>query len=409
MKIIFLSLSNTGSLKSHGIYQDLLRMFVQNGHEVYALSPSTTYQKGSNTIVKENGIIAVYAYTGKIMKTNIIKKGINTLLIAPRFKRAVKKNFNNVRFDLVLYPTPPITLMSAVKYLKNRDNARTYLMLKDIFPQNAVDLGMINKNGPMGLIYSYFRGVERQLYLISDKIGCMSPANVDYLLAHNPEIPKEKVELCPNSIEVQDLSLSAQEKTAMRERYHLPTDKKIFVYGGNFGKPQGISFVIECLKKQINNPDAFFLLVGSGTEYGALKRFVDESGSKNVCLMERLPRDEYDRMIAACDIGMIFLAHQFTIPNFPNRLLSYMQAKLPVLASTDPNTDVGKVIIKGGFGWWCESNDTEGFAKLINECINYDTSSMGESGYQYLTNHYNVGRSYKTIMEFLNEGRDELG
>lgn len=401
MKIIFLSLSNIAPLKSHGIYQDLMRLFVQNGHEVYVFSPSTNRSNRDNVIVKENGITAIYVYTGKIMKTNIIRKGINTLLIAPRFKRAVKRYFNQIRFDLVLYPTPPITLISAVKYIKKRDNAKTYLMLKDIFPQNAVDLGMMSMSGPTGIIYKFFRGIEKQLYSVSDKIGCMSPANIDYLLKYNPEISEEKVELCPNSIEIQDLSLSEQEKISMREKYHLPIDKKVFVYGGNFGKPQAIPFVIACLEKQINHPDVFFLLVGSGTEYGTLKKFIEESNSKNVCLMEKIPRNEYDRMIAACDIGLIFLDHRFTIPNFPNRLLSYMQAKLPVLACTDPNTDVGKTIVEGGFGWWCESNDIEAFTNLINECIKSDTHRMGQIGYQYLLDHYSVDRSYKTIVDFL--------
>ena len=76
---------------------------------------------------------------------------------------------------------------------------RHYLLLKDIFPQNAVDLGMFSKGG---LLYRMFRKKEERLYQLSDYIGCMSPANVDYILRHNREVDIHRVEVCPNSIEL---------------------------------------------------------------------------------------------------------------------------------------------------------------------------------------------------------------
>lgn len=91
-----------------------------------------------------------------------------------------------MKFDLIIYSTPPITFQRAVEYVKERDNAQTYLLLKDIFPQNAVDIGILSKNGWKGLIYKYFRKKEKKLYGISDRIGCMSEANCKYILSHNP-------------------------------------------------------------------------------------------------------------------------------------------------------------------------------------------------------------------------------
>ena len=240
-------------------------------------------------------------------------------------------------------------------------------MLKDIFPQNAVDLGMMSKTGVKSILYKYFRKQEKQLYCYSDRIGCMSQANVDYVIKHNPEISSSKLEICPNCIEPQDMSISTEERNELRRKYNIPLDKTVFVYGGNLGKPQGIPFIMECLKKQKENSDAFFLIVGGGTEFEKLQKFFDVEKPRNMKLMSRLPKDDYDRMVAACDVGLIFLDHRFTIPNFPSRLLSYMQAKLPVLAATDPNTDIGEVIKQGGFGWWCESNDTRAFSELVKK------------------------------------------
>ena len=107
--------------------------------------------------------------------------------------------------------------------------------------------------------------------------------------------------------------------------------------------------------------------------------------------------------MAACDVGLIYLDHRFTIPNFPSRLLSYMQAKLPVLCCTDPNTDVGQVCVDGGFGWWCESNDVAAFADRVQEILQADLSQMGQAGFAYLNTHYTANRVYEIIMNGSND------
>ena len=148
------------------------------------------------------------------------------------------------------------------------------------------------------------------------------------------------------------------------------------------------------------------MIVGDGTEYGVLESFVEQDHPANVKLMKRLPKEDYDTMVGACDVGLIFLDHRFTIPNFPSRLLAYMQAKLPVLAATDPNTDIGKVIVDGGFGWWCESNDAERFRKVLVTAIDNDNlNCLGEKGYQYLQEHYTARQSFEIIVG--ESGREE--
>ena len=117
-------------------------------------------------------------------------------------------------------------------------------------------------------------------------------------------------------------------------------------------------------------------------------------------LMKRLAKDDYDTMVGACDVGMIFLDHRFTIPNFPSRILSYMQAKLPVLAVTDISTDIGKVVVEGGFGWWCESNRVEKFRELVDMIIRDNTDRCSMS-FDYLKTYYSVEKGYDIIMRHL--------
>lgn len=398
MNILFLTLLDFNSIDERNIYTDLLREFYKNGHSVYVISPVEKRKNQETKLLNTDKATILKLKIGNTQKTSNIEKGISTISIEPLFIAGIKKYFSDVKFDLVIYSTPPITFCNAIEYVKKRDGAKTYLLLKDIFPQNAVDLGMMSKSGIKGLIYKVFRNKEKKLYRISDYIGCMSQANVEYVLKHNPEINPEIVEVCPNSVEVVDMSVDEKTRDEIRRKYDIPLDKKVFVYGGNLGKPQGIDFMIECLKSQEKNTDVYFLIVGDGTEYGKIETYVENDKPKNVRLMKRLPKEDYDKMVAACDVGMIFLDHRFTIPNFPSRLLSYMQAKIPVLAVTDPNTDIGKVIVDGGFGWWCESNDVDGFTALISK-IKTDKDIQGENGWNYLVSHYSSKQSNEIIVE----------
>ncbi len=406
MNVLFITLFDIRNINNSGIYEDLLREFYKNDHNVYIISPTERRNREKTHFIENNGCKIIKVKTGNVQKTNLIEKGIATVLLETQYINAIKKYFSNIKFDLILYSTPPVTLVRPIKFIKKRDNAKTYLLLKDIFPQNAVDMGILGRKGIKGLLYKYFRKKEKMLYALSDKIGCMSQANVDYILKNNPEVNSEKAEICPNSIELRDVLISETERINIREKYGLPLDKKIFVYGGNLGKPQGISFIIECLKKCKDIESAFFLIIGSGTEYGKLKNFVEREGSVNTKLFNALPKDEYDKMIAACDIGLIFLDHRFTIPNFPSRLLSYMQAKLPVLAATDANTDIGEIIVNNGFGWWCESNNIEDLYNKVVQINNENLFDMGKKALQYLIDNYSVKMSYRIIVDGINAERN---
>lgn len=398
MNVLFVSISPIPKVAAHSISLDLLRVFRNHGHKVYIVCALERKNNQETSLHEEDGCQILRVKVGNNKKANIIEKGITTVFLPNFYIKAIKQYYADVKFDLVLYPTPPVTQVKTVEFIKKRDGAMSYLMLKDIFPQNAVDIGMMSKSGAKGILYKYFRMQEKKLYALSDHIGCMSQANVDYVLKHNPEVEAQIVEVCPNSIEIVDKSVDTETRKRIREKYGIPQGKKVFVYGGNLGKPQGIHFLIKCLKKCANIEDVFFLIVGDGTEYKVLDEYVKISSQKNLKLMSRLPREDYDSMVGACDVGMIFLDHRFTIPNFPSRLLSYMQAKLPILACTDPNTDIGKVITDGGFGWWCESNDEEAFINTVNIITALNLKKMGEQGYQYMLSHYSVEDAYTKII-----------
>lgn len=400
MNVVFLTMSRITDISQPGIYTDLMRKFRDEGHAVYIVTPNERSTRRPTEYFVQAGISVLGVKTLNLQKTNAIEKGIGQVLVESQFKKAIKHYLGDVKFNLILYSTPPITFPKVIQYLKKANpSAKTYLLLKDIFPQNAIDLGMMSKTGIKGVLYCFFRKKEKKLYALSDHIGCMSPANVRYVLEHNPEVRPEKVELAPNSYErVEQVQLTVDERYVIREKYNLPTDRPIFIYGGNLGKPQGIPFLIQCFNANAGREDCHFVVIGNGTEYGKLETWYKTKHTKSVSVFQRLPKEDYDQLVRACDVGLIFLDYRFTIPNYPSRLLPYLMEKKPVIAATDPNCDMGSIAEQNGYGYWCPSNDVSAFTQCVDKMLESDLVQMGEQGYQYYLNNYTVEHTYNAIM-----------
>lgn len=424
-------MSHITDIENRGIYSDLLRKFRSEGWSIYIVTPHERSLGVPTELVERNGAHILGVKTLNLQKTNVVEKGVGQVLVEGQFKRAIKRHFSDVQFDLILYSTPPITLTNVVSYLKRRNpKAVSYLLLKDIFPQNAVDIGMFSEGS---LFNKYFRRKEVALYKVSDYIGCMSPANVEFLLKHNDYLDREEVEVAPNSISLipdaipagapprnlspngdgsvcggdEERTKRLTEKLYIRSRYVLPKDKPIFVYGGNLGRPQGIDYLIECLDANKYRTDCHFVVVGNGTEYHKLQKWYEgariasprQQEKLNVTLMEHLPKVDYDMLVRSCDVGLIFLDHRFTIPNYPSRLLPYLEYKMPVICATDPNTDIGRIAEENGYGYWCESVKPEDFTALVDKMLLSDRKAMGERGYEFLTKNYLVQNTYEAIVK----------
>lgn len=395
MNLLFMSLDTIDDINQSGIYHDLLRKFAQNQYQIYIISPlEKRKQKKTYKIQKEN-ITYLHIQIGNITKSSLIQKGIATITLQRNFKRAITKELKGVEFDLVLYSTPPITFGKIIEFIKKRDGAKTYLLLKDIFPQNAVDLEMFSKKSPL---YYYFRRKETHLYQISDHIGTMSQANSHYLMKHNPTLDIRKVEVAPNALEPIDFKVTHNDKIRIRQKYHIPLEKTVYIYGGNLGKPQGIDFLIKCLLKNEENLNTFILICGGGTEYEKLNQFFSNNQLKNAKLLPFLPREDYELLVHASDVGLIFLDYRFTIPNFPSRLLSYMQAHMPIISATDPHTDIGDIIEEGKFGYKVFSNNVEDFNQHLLTLTDVALrKEMGLKARKYLENHFTADHTYKII------------
>lgn len=341
-----------------------------------------------------------------MFNVNLIEKTISYIMLQIKLKKAINKYLKNQNYDIVLYTAPPITINNVIKYCKKKYNSFAYLMQKDIFPQNAIDIEILNKKNPA---YWYFKYKEKQIYKISDKIGCMSQGNINYLLEHNKFLKSDKLEIFPNTIKIAKIE-NNKNYNFIRNKYGIAKDKVIALYGGNFGKPQGIGFIYTVLDKYKDNEKVVFIFSGKGTEKKKLYNYIEKNNIKNAITLDFIPKQEYNNILKEADIGLIFLDNRFTIPNIPSRTLSYFEYSIPIIAATDKNTDYKEILKEAKAGLWSESNNIDNFEKNLNYLIENTEirKKMGNNGRKYLEANFNVKRSIeileKSYSNFKKEG-----
>ena len=352
------------------LYTDLVDEIAEHGHTVVVMTPKERKYHLKSQTVKYGESIILHQFKCLNFRgaVNVIEKGLGTLSLGYQYLRALKKHFGKERFDMAIYATLPITYTPVIKYLK-KQGTFCYLLHKDFFPQSAVDLGLMSKTS---MSYKLFRSIEKSLYSNSDKIGVMTPKNVEFITGDNPWLEKNKVEVCPNGIiplKEERLAEIKSNKEKIREKYGIPKDSVVFIYGGIISRAQGVDFIQAVFSKLKETPveNAYFLLIGSGNESEKLSKHIENLGLKNVMIKPFLPKKEYDEIQSCADVGMIFLDKRFTIANIPSRSLSYTDMGLAIIAGTDTYTDYRQLVEENKLGLWCSSDNPETMVKNIRK------------------------------------------
>lgn len=395
MKILNFSISYP--INSNNIYSDLNEALAQSGHEVKVVYADPKLDsKNLAEISQKNGVEILRVKTMSVQKTNVLKKGLSFLALPYLLKRATKKFYKDEHFDLILFTAPPVTFASIVAWAKKFYHCPAFLMQKDIFPQNAIDLKMFSKFSP---IFFHFRRKEINMLKVSDWIGCMSQGNIDYLLNHNRFLKKERVIYFPNTEKIKPFCES-DFKDQIRKKYEIPNNSCVFLFGGNMGKPQHLDLICSALRHFNKRHDIFFVCIGAGTESKKLQDCIENENISNAKFFSSVPRDDYNKIANSCDVGLVTLSPDFTIPNYPSKTLAYLNSKLPILAATDTNTDYRNLIEdQAKCGLWCDSSKPKDFFSAIEYLSSNPQKRIefGENGRKYSEENFDVLRSVKIL------------
>lgn len=402
MKILFLMIKYDEG--SNGLYEELVEEFVEQGNEIYIATINERRNGNPTELIEDKSKKILRIKTGNMFKTNFIEKGLTTISLGYLFKKNIKKYWSNIEFDVVIQNTPPITFTPVIKWLKQKNELISYLILRDIFPQNALDLGIIKNK----FLFNYFRKNEKELYKFSDLVGCMSKGNIEYLLKHNSEIPGDKVHILRNWGKIKEKINIDREN--LRKQYNYQNNDFILVFGGNMGKPQELDFLLEIARELFEEKNIKFLFIGQGTEQERLKQKSKEMELLNVKFIDFIPREEYEKVLAMCDLGVISLSSKFTIPNIPSKTIDYFKLELPVIAFVDNNTDYSEVLELEARAGLCSLHGD--IKKAKENILKFQENKelrerFGKNGREYYERYLGVDKAYRIIMEEINKLRSQ--
>lgn len=252
--------------------EDLARELVVQGHQVLIITPSGGQDKAWTEELSD-GITILRLSAPTTKNIGRLRRAISELLLPffliINFHRAP---FKSLVFDGIVWYSPTIFFGPFIHYLKKKSDCKTYLILRDIFPDIAIDLGILKK----GLIYQFFKLIEFYQYSLADTIGVQSPSNLEYLREWSKQ-PEQRVEVLHNW-----LSIKPSVPSALSIATSPLAGKKIIVYAGNMGLMQGIDIVLELAQNLLNRNDVGILLLGRGSEVDRLKYAAQSQGLSNI-------------------------------------------------------------------------------------------------------------------------------
>jgi glycosyltransferase involved in cell wall biosynthesis len=317
------------------------------------------------TITRQFGMIgrlwAEYRYSNKI---------INNL-----------KKLKNIKCDGIICYSPSIFYGSAIKWLKGEYNSKAYLIVRDIFPKWALDTGLLKK----GVLYNYFKFIERKLYSVVDIIGIEAKADYEYFEKYGLE-KSIKIEILNNWGAVAN-------QAGIRLHQNITNKNKVnIVYGGNMGDAQDLLSLISLIDHSILDERALLILVGSGNQFESIKDIIHRKKLNNIILMPSVDRKTYLSILSNADIGLVSLGKKMLSNNYPLKMIGYMQLSKPILASVNKNNEIVQMILDKNVGLVSLAGNEEEFNKNLNILITNKTlrEEKGNNGLKLFNDKFTV-------------------
>jgi len=336
--------------------------------------------------IDENGVKVLRIHTLPHHKVNFIIRGMAQLLMPYIFLREIKKNIKE-KIDIVIVHSPPLPLAITAYKIKKFYNAKYILNLHDIFPQNAIDLGVLKNR----FLINFFERMEKNAYQNADLIIVPSNSHKKFI-EEKRNVLKQKVHVIYHWIDtVPFLQLRKRKTGKFRKLYHLEK-KFVFLFGGILGPSQGLDLLIKIANSVKKNKDIVFLLVGDGSEKDGLEKMTKELKLKNVIFKPFVSFKEYPGLVKDCDIGIVCLTDKNTTPAVPAKILGYMMAAIPVLAFLHKESDGLKIVQEAKCGYVVKGSDLDKAVEVIEKIHNEKDmlEELGNNGFKYALNNFAI-------------------
>lgn len=367
---------------AEGLYCKGFNIWVATSYPKYNLADEKDIVLSK--IKDENGIKVLRIKTLPHHKVNFVIRGVAQISMPYVFFNEIKKNIKE-KIDIVIVHSPPLPLTITASKVKKFYKAKYILNLHDIFPQNAIDLGVLKSKS----LIKFFERMERNAYQNSDVIVVPSYSHKQYLQKKR-NIPAQKISVIYHWIDMTPF-LELKRTGKFRKLYGLE-DKFIFLFGGVLGPSQGLDLLIKIANKIKENKDIVFLLVGDGSAKEDLIKMTEGLGLNNVLFKPFVSLEEYPELVKDCDVGIICLTEKNTTPAVPAKLLGYMAAGIPTVAFLHKESDGIKIIEEAKCGYTVRAGDLEKAVEAVEKLYNEKNrlKELGDNGFKYALNNFTV-------------------
>lgn len=399
MNILFIFSRHSENPNDSTLTKDLSDEFFKQGNDVTVVTLLEKKYRKETELKKENGYDVLRVKTGNYFNiSNKFEKGMTVLTMARDLKNSILKNLGDRKYDLIVTHTPFVSTEKLITPLKKHFGCPAHLILWDIFPQNAKDLGMITNK----FLFNFFKRKEEKMLKAYDYISCMSEGNVKYLIENYPYLNKDNIKLMRNWALIKPkIDINKEE---IRNKYGFNKKDFIAIFGGNMGKPQKLENILALAEKALSEEIIKFLFVGSGSEKDRLEKLAKEKNLINTTFINQVPREDYEKITGACDVGIVSLDERFTVPNFPSKTTDYFKLGLPILASLDKCAmeDYGNFlenIAKGGLA--STAPNTEKLYKKLKKLYENKNlrEELGNNGRKFYEENLGVNKAYNIIIK----------
>jgi O26-antigen biosynthesis N-acetyl-L-fucosamine transferase len=369
------------------LMHDLAEEFDRRGHIVTILAPSPDLE--TNYTVETCGRLTVGRYrTGSTKTANLRRRAINEMLLSVSCWRGAQALIQQY-YDLAIFYSPSIFFGPLVAYLKYRRKLKTYLILRDIFPDWALQAGVLKP----GVAYRVFKLFEKLQYSVSDHIGVETSGSVSYFQG-GPH--RHKVDVLRNwtrtDVVVQPGGCSFRQELGLE-------GKTVFLYGGNVGLAQDMDNIVRLARRMERHENAHFLLIGAGSEVDRLRALLANGGPGNMTLMPALDQDRYISAVSECDVGLISLDRRLRSFSTTGKLLGYLRCGLPVLASVNPGNELMDILHESGAGLCSWNGDDETlYQNAVSLCSPSVRASIADRSRDLLHDKFSVGAAAERIL-----------
>jgi colanic acid biosynthesis glycosyl transferase WcaI len=355
------------------------------------------YQKKLLTIEKENGFQVVRGWHFIHPSPSTIVRGLVMVSQCATFFLSAA---NCPRPDVVINYGPPLMGQLTSAVIARTAGARLVTIFYDFYPDIPIELGYLRNP----LLIEGARQCESLIYRLSDRIVVLSD-RFKRTMVERKMVPPEKVAVIPVWLDATDITPMSRENDWRREMGIGP-EKFVVLYAGTIGLISGAEIIIEAARCLESQADILFLLVGTGHAKEEVEARVRDEGLANVRFLPFQPRERLSEMQAVADVSLVTLAPGRGRTSLPSKVLGYMAAARPVIASVDEDSDLARLISRSQCGQVLPPGRGEELAEAILACYRHpeERRRSGEAGRRYFLQHYEkniVTRKFAELIEQL--------